>query len=44
MSETQAPEPGDLSVVVVGLLKGVLYQEADAAGWSALIELQSRVR
>jgi hypothetical protein len=34
----------DLSAVVVPLLKGVLYQESDAAPWNALLNLQGRVR
>lgn len=34
----------DLSVLVVSLLKGVLYQEADAELWSSLLSLQARVR
>jgi hypothetical protein len=43
-----APEGGattnDLSVLLIVLLKGVLYQEGDAELWQALIELQARVR
>jgi len=34
----------DLSAVVVRLLKGVLYQDDDATLWSALLELQARIR
>jgi hypothetical protein len=34
----------DLSAVVVPLLKGVIYQESDAALWHALLNLQARVR
>jgi hypothetical protein len=34
----------DLSALVVPLLKGVLYQEGDAALWNALLNLQARVR
>lgn len=37
------PSP-DLSALVIGLLKGVLYQESDANQWNALIQLQPRVR
>ena len=37
------PSP-DLSALVIGLLKGVLYQESDANLWNALIQLQPRVR
>jgi hypothetical protein len=40
-----AKEPsGELSSVVVPLLKGVLYQDGDAAHWTALLQLQARVR
>jgi hypothetical protein len=34
----------DLSAVVIPLLKGVIYQEADGALWGALMALQARVR
>lgn len=34
----------DLSILVISLLKGVLYQENDASLWQALIQLQARVR
>jgi hypothetical protein len=34
----------DLSALVIGLLKGVLYREGDAAEWNALVPLQARVR
>ncbi len=34
----------DLSALVVPLLKGVLYQEAETTLWNALIGLQARVR
>jgi Domain of unknown function (DUF4194) len=34
----------ELSALVVPLLKGVLYQEADASQWNALVQLQARVR
>ena len=37
------PNP-DLSALVIGLLKSVLYREADAAEWNALVQLQARVR
>ena len=40
-STTTAP---DLSALVVPLLKGVLYRDADAPAWSALLDLQARVR
>ena len=34
----------DLSVLVIGLLKGVQYREQDERRWSALLHLQARVR
>jgi hypothetical protein len=34
----------DLSALVIGLLKSVLYREGDAAEWNALVQLQARVR
>lgn len=34
----------DLSVLVIGLLKGVLYRETDQRLWATLLDLQSRVR
>jgi hypothetical protein len=34
----------DLSALVIALLKGVIYQEADASLWNALINLQARAR
>jgi len=46
----QKPEPGnavatnDLSALVILLLKGVIYQEADAGTWNSLLNLQARVR
>lgn len=39
-----AATTNDLSVLVIQLLKGVIYQEADASLWKALLELQARVR
>jgi hypothetical protein len=36
--------PADLSVLVIGLLKGVLYRENDERQWAALLKLQARVR
>lgn len=38
-----APEP-DLSVLVIGLLKSVLYRDSDERLWAALLDLQARVR
>lgn len=34
----------DLSMVVVSLLRGVLYQDEKGQAWNALLNLQSRVR
>lgn len=34
----------DLSSLLIPLLKGVIYREADGALWSALLDLQARVR
>lgn len=44
--EETAPEPRDpdLSAVVVPLLKGVIYAEAQPACWRSLLSLQARVR
>ena len=42
-SVTPAPQH-DLTSLVVPLLKGVLYREDDAPQWSALLQLQARVR
>jgi len=39
-----AAPPADLSVLLVGLLKGVLYRDGDERQWAALLNLQSRVR
>lgn len=41
---TAAPANQDLSAVVVPLLKGVIYKENDTLQWSALLNLQSRIR
>jgi len=43
-SATPATSGPDLSALVIGLLKGVLYQDSDAALWHALLQLQARVR
>jgi hypothetical protein len=44
-NETQgATATLDLSALVIALLKGVIYQEADASLWNALINLQARAR
>lgn len=39
-----AAAPNDLSALVILLLKGVIYQEADMSLWNALLNLQARVR
>lgn len=40
-----SPAPAaDLSALLIGLLKGVLYREGDERQWSALLNLQARVR
>lgn len=39
-----AAPPADLSVLLIHLLKGVLYREGDERQWSALLQLQARVR
>ena len=39
-----AAATNDLSTLVIFLLKGVIYQEADAVLWNALLSLQGRVR
>jgi len=39
-----APKPAELSAVLIPLLKGVSYRDDDAAQWSALLQLQARVR
>lgn len=40
---TPAPAP-DLSVLLIGLLKSVLYREGDERLWASLLNLQARVR
>ncbi|MGZ5580023.1 MAG: DUF4194 domain-containing protein [Methylobacter sp.] len=47
MTEQELEAPAatpDLSALVIVLLKGVIYQEADAGLWNALLNLQARVR
>jgi hypothetical protein len=39
-----ASPAADLSTVLIPLLKGVTYRADDAAHWSALLQLQARVR
>jgi Domain of unknown function (DUF4194) len=43
-ASTSDSKPADLSALVIHLLKGVIYQEADVTLWSALLRLQARVR
>jgi hypothetical protein len=43
-NQVQAAPDDALSVLAVALLKGVLYQEADAHLWMMLLNLQARVR
>lgn len=43
-TSTSDSKPADLSSLVIPLLKGVIYQEADVTLWSALLRLQARVR
>ncbi|PWB57809.1 MAG: hypothetical protein C3F18_03595, partial [Nitrosomonadales bacterium] len=42
--ELENAATGDLSAPVILLLKGVIYQEADAGLWNTLLNLQARVR
>lgn len=42
-STAPSPTP-NLSVLLVGLLKGVLYREDDERQWAGLLNLQARVR
>lgn len=47
MAEQQLENPAAenrLSTLVILLLRGVIYQEADAGLWNALLDLQARVR
>jgi hypothetical protein len=43
LNDTPVPQP-DLSALLIGLLKGVLYREGDERQWAALLNLQARVR
>lgn len=43
-SAPTSPRADDLSAVVIPLLKGVIYQDTDAAAWNALLNLEGRVR
>jgi len=42
--QSRADARFELPAVVIPLLKGVFYRDADAASWGALLNLQSRVR
>jgi hypothetical protein len=42
--EYEGGATANLSALVIPLLKGVIYQENDAALWSGLLNLQARVR
>jgi len=41
---TTHSDSADLSVLLIALLKGVIYQDADPARWKHLLSLQARVR
>lgn len=43
-SPNEAPAKNAFSLVLIGLMKGVLHAESDPAQWQALLELQARVR
>lgn len=43
-SDTAVTPSSDLSVLLIGLLKGVLYRENDERQWASLLNLQARVR
>lgn len=44
-TDIAAPAPAsDLSALLIGLLKGVLYRDNDERQWMALLNLQARVR
>lgn len=42
--ELENAAANDLSALLIPLLKGVIYREADAGLWQALLNLQARVR
>jgi hypothetical protein len=44
MDSMEVTAADDLSPLVIPLLKGVLYQENDAALWNVLLKLQARLR
>jgi hypothetical protein len=43
-TDAAALPPADLSNLLIGLLKNVLYRESDERTWAALLNLQARVR
>jgi hypothetical protein len=43
-TDDAALPPADLSNLLIGLLKAVLYRESDERMWAALLNLQARVR
>ncbi len=43
-SAENTPADNRFSIVLISLLKGVVYQEDDSKRWSALLQLQARVR
>jgi hypothetical protein len=43
-SSTTTSQSADLSVLVITLLKGVVYQEGEGQLWKSLLKLQARVR
>lgn len=43
-AQAPAPQQDELSALAITLLKGVLYREGDERLWSALLNLQARVR
>jgi hypothetical protein len=44
MPDGNPPPAADLSALLIGLLKGVLYRDGDVRQWTALLNLQARVR
>jgi Domain of unknown function (DUF4194) len=43
-SVATTPPPPDLSAALVHLLKGVIYRDSDERLWSAVVDLQARIR
>lgn len=44
LRQTSPAPAADLSALLIGLLKGVLYRDGDERQWAALLNLQARVR